>query len=246
MNLKSIVLLLIISITQACGAKKNVNSRSETMWISGYQTICDKGTGKSECWLMTTSTNLATAKWEYFHNTIEGFNFEPGFIQKIEVKVKDSNEKLISADRSTLEYSLLKVLKKKKDTRVALQDHWYLERIIGLNTDETDEFPYLTFDLNKNSFSGSDGCNNFFGNIKHVGLQIINLERIFTTVRECDAKINSFNKIFNTITAYKIKKSALVFYDANKMKVMAFTKKKQIDRRFKNTRYICSEKNEWN
>ena len=104
----------------------NSVSGTKTIWVSGYKTECDAGAGKGECLLVTTDADLAEAKWQNFYTNIEGFNFEPGLMQKLEVKIVERSGTKIAADQSSLKYTFVKVLEKKEDRRWDLQGDWSL------------------------------------------------------------------------------------------------------------------------
>lgn len=225
MNSKIFSALLTIFILQSCGTNRETISQSKTIWISGYKAICQVPEHKMACLQFSDDNNLRKDKWETFHGTIQGFNFQNGYLQKIIIIAEKKPTSESDSDQIALKYKLKKVLKKKKDKRVRMQDYWTLDKIKHGKLEKTTELSYLFFDLNKKTFSGSNGCNNFFGNIKNIGLNAIELERIFTTVRGCDDNVNQFNSVFNSITAYEIKNHHLNFLDASKNKVISFTNK---------------------
>lgn len=227
MNLKTIGILLTVVIMQGCGVKKNAHLGTKTMWISGYQTICDARAGKSECMLVSTKDNLAEAKWENFYNTIAGFTFEPGFLQKVEVSVEELPVAEIAADRSSLNYTLIKVLEKKKDVRVALEGSWTLNKIDGLEVKTSTELPILHVDLKSNQISGNNGCNNFSRMIQKIDLEQIQIGHGLTTLKSCiDNPIaTTFDKALAKIISYKVDNNKLSFYDENKNEVLTWMQK---------------------
>lgn len=227
MNLKTIGIVVTVVVMQACGTTKNSVSGNQTMWVSGCKTECDAGAGKGECLLVTTDADLAQAKWENFYTNIEGFTFEPGVMQKIDVKVVELSGTAVAADRSSLKYVLLKVIEKKKDNRWELQGDWTLNRIAGSNSKYTEEVPYLHIDLTKRQVSGSNGCNNFSGMIQNVNASTIALSRMITTLRACmDMPISDeFSDAFKHIHSYNINNNTLTFSDESNKELMSFTKK---------------------
>lgn len=227
MNLKTIGILLTVVVMQSCGTTKNAVSGNQTMWVSGFKTECDAGAGKGECMLVTTDSNLAEAKWKNFYSTIDGFKIEPGIVQKIEVKVTELSGSELAADRSSLRYTLVKVLEKKNDTRMELQGDWTLKRIEGSSTKFGTDVPRINFDLAQNQVSGSDGCNNFSGMILNLNTNLIQLSRMISTLRACmDVPITAeFGVAFQNIHSYKIKDATLTFFDDSNKELMSFIKK---------------------
>ena len=51
-------------------------------------------------------------QWELFYSQIEGFNFEPGYRYRLKVKVTELEN--VPADASSLRYTLVEQLEKKK------------------------------------------------------------------------------------------------------------------------------------
>lgn len=227
MKLNSIGILLAVMVMQACGTTRNSVSGNKTMWVSGYKTQCDPGAGKGECLLVTNDSNLAEATWENFYSNIEGFNFEPDFLQRIEVKVTEFSGTKIAADRSSLKYTLVKVLEKKQDTRWDLQGDWTLNKINGDMLKNTDEIPNVSIDLKKNQFSGHNGCNSFSGVITNVTTDKLNFEKVLSTLRDCmDMPISDvFDAAVKNIYSYKVNDNILSFYNKANQEVLSFTKK---------------------
>ncbi|CAM4103108.1 META domain-containing protein [Flavobacterium antarcticum] len=227
MNLKTIGILVTIVLLQACGTKKNTHTANKIFWVSGYKTECDAGAGKGECLLVTTDSDLAEAKWENFYATIEGFSFEEGFMQKIEVKVKDVSNTKIAADQSSLTYTLVKALDKTKDTRIALQGDWTLNKIRGVVLKESDEIPHVNIDLTKNRFSGNNGCNSFSGVIYNVTSDKLLFENTSTTLRDCmDMPLtDAFDIAVKDIYVYQVEHNILSFCNKANEEVLSFTKK---------------------
>ena len=64
--------------------------------------------------------NLNDPEWENFYANIEGFEFEEGYLQKIEVKEEKLDKSQVPADASTIKYTLVNVLEKQKDLRTEL------------------------------------------------------------------------------------------------------------------------------
>lgn len=60
--------------------------------------------------------------WQYFYDGIEGFNFEWGYTYKLRVKVTEISNP--PADGSSVEYSLLEVLKKEKALHTETFDYF--------------------------------------------------------------------------------------------------------------------------
>lgn len=227
MYLKTLGIVLTVFMLQACSTKKNANLETQIMWVSGYKTECDAGAGKKQCLIVSKTTDLAEAKWEYFYNNIDGFNFEDGLLQKIEVKVEEMNINKIAVDRSSLKYSLLKVLEKKEDNRMDLQGEWILNKLNGANLATGADMMHVKIDLNKNQFSGNNGCNSFSGVINNVTFDKLTFDNVTSTLRDCmDTPIpDEFDAAVKNIDRHKVNNNTLTFYNVEKKELLSFTKK---------------------
>lgn len=227
MNLKTIGILLTVVVLQACGTTKNTVSGTKTMWVSGYKTECDAGAGKGECLLVTTDADLAEAKWQNFYTNIEGFNFEPGVLQKLEVNVVERSGTNTAADQSAIEYKLVKVLEKKEDKRWELQGDWSLNKMNGVTLKSSSDAPHVSIDLTKKQFAGNNGCNSFSGVIHNVTADKLLFENVLTTLRDCmDMPLtDEFDAAVKDIYVYKVKNNILSFCNKANEEVLSFTKK---------------------
>ena len=233
MNLKSITLLITLVIIQSCATKKNAHLGTHTFWISGYKTACDAGAGKAECLQVFNGENLTEAHWENFYSQIEGFEFELGYLQKIEVKTTELSKMEIASDRSSIKYTLVKVLEKKSDSRMILNGDWKLSEINGIELENENQKPILKMDLTKKQVSGTNGCNNYSGIIQNVSLSEITFGKLITTLKACiDMKTaNAFDTAFQLIKKYKVEGNQLTFFDESNKELMTFTKSNLVNTR---------------
>ena len=82
MNLTKFSLTLLIGLLlNACS-----NSKNKIFWVSGMKTECSGGAGKMQCLIVHKGKNLDEAIWENFYSPIEGFEFEEGFMKKLEIR----------------------------------------------------------------------------------------------------------------------------------------------------------------
>ncbi|WP_255901712.1 DUF4377 domain-containing protein [Paradesertivirga mongoliensis] len=79
-----------------------------------YHTVTCTGVGPGTCLLVQTGEKLNSDQWEYFYfdNSIQGFDYEPGYIYTLSVDM----EKITNppADASDTKYTLIKILAKEK------------------------------------------------------------------------------------------------------------------------------------
>lgn len=227
MKLKIIGILLAVLVLQACTTHKNAHLGTKTIWMGGYKTECSIGASKGDCFMVAYQTDLVNAKWEKIYIPIEGFNFELGFLQKIEVKAVELPKNGLVEDRSSIKYKLIKVLEKQQDLRLELQGNWILNSINGVVVTRNEEQPHIKIDLMKNQFSGNNGCTSFSGVIMNVTTSQLYFEKTKTTLRDCaDVPLASdFDSALRNIDTYNIQNDNLsIFNKANEL-VLAFTKK---------------------
>ncbi|WP_158651239.1 DUF4377 domain-containing protein [Pseudotamlana carrageenivorans] len=188
---------------------------------------CDAGAGKAQCLQIYKGDDIENAEWTYFYSTIEDFNFEPGLFQKIAVCEIHLNENDVPADASSIKYKLVKVLEKKDDPRMILNDIWAATHVEGVALDtNNNEPPYLEINIAKLMISGTDGCNNFSGSIKKLNTNTIALGPIAMTRKMCpNMEVpDRFSKSLTLSTTYKRDGLTLYFYDSEGHETLRFNK----------------------
>lgn len=105
--------------------------------------------------------------WELFYGSIGGFRYEAGY--RYTLDVYRSRRTNVPADAPAYVYKLKRIIKKEKITVAApagiaaiADQQWQLTGINGRQLNNARLSLYL--DRKENRFSGSDGCNTFFGN----------------------------------------------------------------------------------
>lgn len=93
----------LLPMRQASAAGKN-----EVLYINNKLVDC-VGVGPQKCMQVRKSPK---SEWTLFYGGIDGFRYEPGYRYKLKVNV--SKIKNPPMDSSSLKYSLVKVLSKKK------------------------------------------------------------------------------------------------------------------------------------
>lgn len=215
-----IVSFIIISLV-SCNSQK-----TNTFWVNSYKRDCDAGVGKMQCLLISKNDTLENAKWTYFYSTIEGFEFKPGYFQKIEVKETILDKKEVPADASTIEYSLIKILEEVKDMSLKLNDIWVPTKINRVEITSKEQLPMLEIHISKMQILGTDGCNNFNGGINELTATKISFGPIASTRKMCQNMevSDSFNIALSKTTHYKNQGLNLYFFDDSGNETIAFKK----------------------
>ena len=96
------IILIFLFFTVGCGWDEHI----ETLIIGPYKVDC-VGAFEQECYL---EFNEERQRWEFFYEGIQGFEFEPGFIWTLKVRVVDIGTEIQDAGR--YEYYLEEVISK--------------------------------------------------------------------------------------------------------------------------------------
>tara|TARA_B100000809_G_C15053464_1_gene499779 strand:+ start:201 stop:1223 length:1023 start_codon:yes stop_codon:yes gene_type:complete len=218
---KLISILFLVIFLNSCSTNK-----SKIFWVSGIKTECSAGAGKMQCLNVQKSEHFDNANWENFYDKIVGFEFEEGYLQKIEVKEIRLKDSKVPADGSSLKYELVKVLDKKEDTRNGLNGNWTLAKLNDSPINRMVVTPKMTIDLSKKIIFGHGGCNNYTGQIQSLSDSKITTGTIAGTKKACINKNVEFefHQAINSISTYELNGENLTFYDERGKKILGFIK----------------------
>ena len=209
--------LFIFAIMMSC--KPNMKTETTFFWVNSSKVDC-VGVAPMQCLQVKRSE---TGKWENFYDGIDGFNFQPGYLYKLEVVITPLDKENLPADKSSLKHTLHKVISKEKDTRLRLNDIWVVTKIEDKLLDKsTMQLPRLEISVKDMQLLGTDGCNNIRGSIKKIGAKELIFGSMMGTKKLCPQMEipNAFNRIIGTVTHYKIENRTLYFYNKNENEVM--------------------------
>lgn len=215
------MILPAILILQACSS-----SNSSIYWVSGIKTECSAGAGTMNCLNVYKGQDLSDAVWENFYSNIEGFEFEEGFLQKIEVEEIKLDPKNVPADASSIKYIMVKELETKPDTRISVRGNWILGRLNGAPINKSIVLPTMNLNLNQMRIAGSGGCNNYTGSIDKLTTGTLNFGTIASTKKAC---INNnieddYLKVLNSVKTYETNELTLTFMDSDGNEILSFLK----------------------
>ncbi|WP_319500381.1 META domain-containing protein [uncultured Draconibacterium sp.] len=218
------IVFAIILLLAGC----NPAEKASIYWVNSYKVDC-VGVGPMKCMLVQKGETPDPGKWTNFYSKIEGFEYEPGFIYKL--KVKEEQLENVPADASSIKYTLVEVLEKREDGKLALDGIWdalkingsviKLPRSLGAGV-----LPNLQINIREMQITGIDNCNNFTGQITEIGESTIEFGTIAGTQKMCpDMTISkAFNEALNAVKKYKLKENNLVFTDNEGTELLEFTK----------------------
>ncbi len=226
-TMKQTLFLAILFLTISCTSHKAKDTNSFIYWVNSTKSTCS-GSGNRHCLLVQKGDTINPENWQLFYSKIEGFEFEPGYIYKLKVSEKQVKKEDVPADASSIEYTLIKVLEKRQDMRLRINDIWVLEAVEGeaINPSRKGKIPRIEFNVAKMKIMGTDGCNNFIGSIKKLETKAIEFGPIAGTKKLCPSmKIpDKFNSLLSKTAAYKIEKNKLALLDASGKVLFSFKK----------------------
>lgn len=220
--------LLIIGCSPQTG--KNASANVYTYWIDSARVPCTSVVPQ-QCLRVKKGTEFATAEWQYFYGTIEGFDYEPGSVYQLRIKETPRSAADTPADASSIIYSLVEIVEKKPDAKLRLYDIWALEAIDGEEMDFTDnakglQHPSIEFNLTEMRVMGTDGCNRFQGAIDEISGTKLQLGGLFGTEMACPdmATPRQINQALSAVAAYDIKGLKLQLLDKSGKVLLRYRK----------------------
>lgn len=215
------IIFASIFILEGCSSEKNT-----IYWVNSFKTNCTNGAGEMKCLMVHKGDSMEIPQWELFYSTIEGFTFEPGYFQKIEIKKELLGEENLPADASSIRYSLKNVLEKQKDSRFELNAKWILYSIHGNLVSPGNPLPTIEFMLSEMRVFGNNGCNNYSGSIENITSDTITFGPIMSTKMMCMDMVvpDSFDRVLFKSLNYKVNNQFLKFTDGNGNETLSFKK----------------------
>jgi len=188
----------------------------ETILFINSEKVDCKVIGTMKC-LQIQESDTLTSDWKNFYGKIQGFDYEPGYIYKISVKKEELDPATVPAYASSIKYSLIEVIEKQKDKKLALDKIWTVKSINGKLVDmpripDEDNDLELSIDTVEMKIFGYDDCNNFYGNFELLD-NLITFNSIGATEMMCnnmDLPSSYLTALENTKT-FKIKSKNLFF-----------------------------------
>ena len=215
----------------ACSSliRKSADANINTYWVNSSKVACT-GEGARSCLQIKRGSDLESGNWEMFYSNIEGFDYEPGYLYFLRVKESPRPEP-IPADASSIVYTLVEVVEKRLDAKLRLNDLWALERVGVEDIDAKDlpdgiELPTIEFQLAENRVGGTDGCNNFSGQLAEVGEETLTFGPLAMTKKMCQGSRvpDRVTSALNQVTTYKIDGLKLSLLNAAGAEILRYRK----------------------
>ena len=223
MKIASILLLTIVFLS--CASRKE-NNFENIYWVNSAKVDC-VGVAPMACLEIQRGETIIQNNWELFYSVIEGFDYQPGFIYKLNIKQEHIDN--VPDDTSSIKYTLLKVLEKEEDKRFEIHDIWILEsspKKDSLNLSNIKKTPQIEINVTKMTVFGTNGCNNIFGSIKELDDFIIEFNPLMETRMACpNMEIpRQFSLALTETMGYKRIKNKLVFFNKQGKEILVFKK----------------------
>ncbi|WP_288369425.1 DUF4377 domain-containing protein [uncultured Algoriphagus sp.] len=208
--MKLLALAAFVTILSAC--QNQPEGQVETWWINSAKVECT-GVGPMSCLQISKEEALDRDSWQLFYSSIEGFEYEPGFIYRIRVEISDKAEP-IPADASSKNFKLLEIMSKEMDPALRITNIWKVIEVgdfqnpKGFKNEEA-----LTFEFNasEKTYFGNMGCNSVRGQIKENDGENLTLGPGASTMMACpDMSVeNAISKALIDTRKYKIENREL-------------------------------------
>ena len=236
MAIALLALLSACSLIESAGNKLSDGGSSKQFrlaeneavyWVNSLKVDC-VGIAPMACLQVQEGEALNQNDWQLFYSSIEGFNYEAGYIYKLLLKKENIPLDQIPADASSIKYSLINVLEKAVDAKLRLNDIWALESIQTESNVLADmmQRPQLEIQLRDMKLTGSDGCNRFFASIDYLDDDKITFGPIAGTRMFCEpmAVPDRFNQQLNNVTHYVLEDLTLRLFDSAEKELLSFRK----------------------
>jgi heat shock protein HslJ len=218
-------IILIALLLTKCSST-NIAHQDNIYWIHSAKVDCI-GVEKRVCLQIQKGDELnINNEWNLFYSQIIGFDYQPGFIYKLNIK-EDIIENP-AADGSSIKYKLLEVLEKNEDTRYRIHDIYILKSINGKEPDFSsfNKQPNLEINITKMMIYGNNGCNNYAGAIKAMNRNKISFGPLRETKMMCQNMEvpMQFSQAISNIESFKKDKEGLHFINKLGVTLLTFTK----------------------
>ncbi|MFD1550853.1 hypothetical protein DNU06_05375 [Putridiphycobacter roseus] len=202
-----------------------ITSHKTTYWINSVKTTCHTATGEKECLMVKKGADLDNTTWQSFMDTIAGFEFEVGYLKKIQVKEKRIQPE--SPLGSLVKYTLIKEVEKQFDYMHYLDKEWVLTKMNAQVVDLMMALPSLEINTIKMQVNGNGGCNIYGGSLDSLTENIIKFGPLMSTRKAClnDNIESVYLKLMQEVSRYQIKNDCLLFFNEKGDEILSFTPK---------------------
>ena len=217
-NTGIILTVLLPALIASCGSGNEAKMDIVTYLVNSYRVPCT-GVAPMECLQVRKE---GSEQWQYFYSSIDGFEYEPGYLYKIRVREEKLDPDDVPADASSIKYILVSVDEKTPDPKLRINDIWMLEEMEGRPILQGDlpegiERPYIEFQVRENRFMGTDGCNTYRGSMESLTDTGLRLGPAMSTRMACpDMSIpDAYLKLLDRVDSYQLSELDLILLEGD-------------------------------
>jgi len=203
----------------------NGETNMEQWWINSAKKDC-VGVAPKSCFEIQRSEVLDPRGWQLFYEPIKGFDYEPSYLYRIEVRITD-REPPFPADVSSKLYELVSVLSKNVDAGLRLTNLWKVASVgdIEAPMNKHDQPLVFEFDASARTYAGDMGCNRVQGSIAENDGEALILDAGMATLMACDDMTveQAISAALRQTRRYQWIHGRLRFYNAEGKELMTFT-----------------------
>lgn len=199
-------------------------AKVESLKIASAQVDCS-GVAPMKC---LSVQREGKTDWENFYDSIQGFDYEPGFDYELRVKVTPVENP--PADASSLSYALDELVSKVPavtEAEKVLHDIWVLKSADSklLNAETLKNKPVLELHVKKSVYIGQAPCNRYSGGMKVLENNAIKFESAAVTRMACDdlAAETDYFALLERVDSYRREGLELILI-AGDLEVLRFKK----------------------
>lgn len=228
--MRQLLIILMATLLVQCTQTTQPGPGEYIYWVNSLKVPCT-AVGPTYCLQVQKAEIPDPGKWELFYASISGFEFEAGYRYKLIVKETELDAASVPADGSSIAYTLVEVLEKKKDIRLVLDDTWLLEKLNGNPLDpgsvsQGSQPPQLEIHVGEMKYNGTDGCNNIMGGIHELNESNLRFGMGAGTRMMCQKMEipDEFNRTLPEVSSYKVQDLKLHLFDKEGKELMQFQK----------------------
>ena len=186
-NLISFCFGIFLFSISSCVTNKITDNQDMVLkeyWVNSSKIPCE-GVGPMNCLQIQESPEIEEGKWNNFYSNFEGFDYRPGNIYRIKVRVEQLPPP-IPADASSLKFTLIEVISEKPDLTLQITGIWKVESL-GEIQNPTGMGKPLTMELNaaERGIFGFSGSNTIRGPITKLTEKEIEFGNLISTMMAC-------------------------------------------------------------
>lgn len=162
----TMVLAAVMISVVACSS---AGLRTETWWINTFKVPC-VGVAPTQC-LQVHGDEQPFGDWRLLYGDIAGFEYQPGNLYRVKVRVTEVPADQLPADVSSLRFELLEIIEQRSDPRAPLHDIYVLEATANENIMRgrpASAQATIEFNIVQGRYAGNDGCREFHGAINEL------------------------------------------------------------------------------